>query len=483
LLRAVDVLVLKTPTRRFTAEEIAVVRAFVRRGGGLLLIGDHTNLLGMSSFLNEIAAPFGIRFRYDGSNAYSSGYFSWFRPPWLFAHPIVEGVPPVRFLTSCTLEHSPGVERVMISHDVMSDPIDYSKPSFFGKLLPNPRNGFGLFPLAVARRHGQGRVVAFAESTTLSNFAAFQDGTAPFILRTLTYLNQTNRDGAAWRWMAGVAALLLFAWAVWQLARGSAAALVLALVPGGLAGYLGAGLALKGFHRWAFPAPPPRPLEEVAYFAGGPFNYHIPPAIGPWFRPEEYSFDGLFVMPQRFGAFPRLVPIPDLPAGRFRAAVAINPTDAVPAKDLRRLGEYVSAGGRLLVFQEPGRGERFLTNLLNHCHAHQRLFARQFTVPPLFTNAAAAANPVSPVHSSAMPPGALKAFSPQQLSWSAWSVASGAVHVVSDSSLFSRAWLGNVMGEPTEPQRRVYAIAFEVFGQVLGAIDRPAQKSEAGARR
>src|SRR5262249_36784457 len=155
----------------------------------------------------ELAGDFGIQFQLDASNAYSSGYFSSFQPPTLLAHSIVEGLPRVRFLTSCTLRYDPGVEPVIVAHDVISDPVDYSKPRFFGTLNPSPKNGFGLYPLAAARRFGRGRVLAFAESTTMSNFAVFQDATAPFFLRAVTYLNHTNRDLARARWGLGALAV------------------------------------------------------------------------------------------------------------------------------------------------------------------------------------------------------------------------------------------------------------------------------------
>ncbi len=492
LLRNLAVLVLKTPTKRFTSEEIAIVVSFLREGGGLLLIGDHTNLLGMGSFLNELAGRFGIQFQLDGSNAYSSGYFSSFEAPWLLAHPIVDGLPKVRFLTSCTLRYDPGVDPVMIAQDVISDPVDYSKPSFFGKLNPSPRNGFGLYPLAVALRFGQGRVVAFAESTTMSNFALFQDGTASFFLRVLTYLNHTNRNLALVRWGLGTAAFGLIGLALWQLGRAGRAALLFAVSIAGVAGYLAAGVTLKILNSAAWTTPASvRPLPCVAYLAAPGFNYDIPPAIGPSFVPEAYSFDGLFVVPQRFGAFPALTTASGVSSSRYRAVLAINPTDAIPASDLHRLADYVSAGGRLLVLQEPGRSETFVTNLLARTRNFRLLFERTFTLPSLITNAAAISNAlamsnsmtnsntVGPTNAAPLPATVVEALKPRPLSWTAWSVQSGTVHVLSDSTLFSRAWMGNVMAEPSEPQRRVYELLFAVFRELLGTIERPPSKPEA----
>ncbi|MGQ0568273.1 MAG: hypothetical protein ACT4P5_01890, partial [Armatimonadota bacterium] len=64
-LRDTDVVIVKTPTAPYDADTIARLERFVRRGGGLYLIGDHTNLFGMSAVLNAVAAPYGIAFLHD----------------------------------------------------------------------------------------------------------------------------------------------------------------------------------------------------------------------------------------------------------------------------------------------------------------------------------------------------------------------------------------------------------------------------------
>ena len=492
LLRDCEVLVLKTPSRRYTSEEVAAMVAFVRRGGGLLLIGDHTNLLGMSSFLNELASNFGIEFRYDASNTYSTGYFSSFRPYRLFAHPIVQGLPQVNFLTTCTLRHPLASESVMLGHDLLSDPIDYSKPSFFGKLVPTPKNGFGLFALAVARRFGQGRVVAFADSTGMSNFAAFQDGTASFYLRMIEYLNQTNGSDRLVKWCLGGAAALLLAWGLWRLAAGGIAKLCATCVAGGLTGYLAAGLALVAFNVWSFPpARPIRPPPRIAYLAGPHFNYDIPPAIGPSYIPLEEAFDGLFVMPQRFGIFPLLTNLRGLDRDRFSSVVAINPRDDMPADEIVGLTRFMSGGGRLLVFDEPPSSGAVVRTLAAG-PGSQLLFERTFALPPLITNSFAfatnvplAAADLSPTNAAALlsprlitnsmvlPPLLAAQLRTNTVKYSAWKVGSGKLYVVSSSAMFSRFWLGNVMGEPSEPQRRAYEAAFEVFRKFLEPCQRP----------
>jgi hypothetical protein len=496
LLADCDVLVLKTPTHRYSAAEIAAVLAFVKRGGGLLLIGDHTNLLGMSSFLNEIAAQLGIEFCYDASNAYSSGFFSNYEPPWLFAHPIVQGLERVNFLTTCTLKHGLSVKPVMIGHDLLADPIDYSKPSFFGKLKPSPRNGFGLFPLAVAGRAERGRVVAFADSTTMSNFAAFLDDTATYYLRVVQYLNQTNADDGWLKGTLGAAGLLLiglgFAW----LARGGPATGCTGLVVAGLTGYLVAGVSLRFLNSLACSPPhPSRPTPRVAYLTGPHLRYDIPPAIGPSWVPLDQAFDSLFVVPQRFGKFPLLAPVDKLDPSRFSFGVAINPADDMPAGEVAQLTRFIRAGGSLLVFQEPACTGTVAQKLTTAPGA-TRLFEHELTLPPLVSNTLSLTLPSSLGPTNAAWPTnagilltqtrsnsvAIPARLPYEMvtnkvTYSAWKVDAGKLYLVSNSALFSRWWLGNVMAEPNAAQRSAYNSLFAVFREFFGDVDQSKQSA------
>ena len=60
-----DVLVIKTPTSRYSQNEVNTIARFVEQGGSLLLIGDHTNVFNMNTYLNDIARHFDFTFRND----------------------------------------------------------------------------------------------------------------------------------------------------------------------------------------------------------------------------------------------------------------------------------------------------------------------------------------------------------------------------------------------------------------------------------
>ena len=64
-LAALDVLILKVSTERYQPAEIDAVVRFVARGGGVLFIGEHTDVFGTGYNLNSITRRFGFEYRYD----------------------------------------------------------------------------------------------------------------------------------------------------------------------------------------------------------------------------------------------------------------------------------------------------------------------------------------------------------------------------------------------------------------------------------
>ena len=66
-LGAADILMVKTPTQAYSADEIAGIRRFVENGGGLWLIGDHTDVFGTTTYGNPLASGFGLRFVPDAT--------------------------------------------------------------------------------------------------------------------------------------------------------------------------------------------------------------------------------------------------------------------------------------------------------------------------------------------------------------------------------------------------------------------------------
>ena len=193
LLENYDILILKCPTSLYSDEEIYDIVSFVENGGGLYLIGDHTNVFGMNFYLNFISEKFGITFNTDATYDLNSGMTSSYKPDTLFPHVIVQNVDEFDFLTSCTLTAPLTSENVIIGNQILGELGTYSTENFFR--ISDRKSldlEYGLLLQVAAVKYGKGRVLAFTDSTCFSNFCMFMDGYKDFNLGAIEYLNREN---------------------------------------------------------------------------------------------------------------------------------------------------------------------------------------------------------------------------------------------------------------------------------------------------
>lgn len=194
--------------RRFTKEEIGLVHEFVRGGGGLFLIGDHTNVFGSASNMNELCEPFGFEFRDDvlfdldedfhqvidaprpGNSLWHGMSFLKLRGP--------TSIRPTSVWTRPVYQvgHSKSVRAI------------YSVNNFYPPPHDDPKMKSGTFCVSAASRYGRGRVVAWADSTIFSNFEIFYPGKYEYLLNTTNWLN--HRDSIVPSMGRRMAPLVLF---------------------------------------------------------------------------------------------------------------------------------------------------------------------------------------------------------------------------------------------------------------------------------
>lgn len=451
-----SVLVLKTPSVKYSAEEIESIRNYLEGGGGVFLLGDHTNLLGMNAFLNEISGKYGIRFNYDSSNRFSDGYFSEYRPSFGGLHPVVAGIGYFRFLTSCTLDAPLLCERVMICGDVFSDKIDYSKPSFFGDSIVEPDDDFGLAVLGAARKVGKGRLLLFAESTVFSNFCLFIDGHDRFFLNAINFLQRQNHWGYALNWLfaggAGVLILLAFFRSRGRLKSLALWASLFLLLGTGVGGKFWGTL-----NRVHYALPPPRCPQTRVAFLDRHTEFYLPPALGTPVIPFDVSFDSFFVSMQRLGLFPfRSRSLEE--CEEASAIVIINPVEEFSPAELKRLCDYVKAGGNLFVTDTIYNKKPHLGRLLSPFGVDVRRTTRQIELPDPVTRAWELPRDGGDGKGSrdgGESPGILKFLCKQY--------GEGVIAVAVDSQFFCRSFLGSSLDKEERNRRRVYDLIYEIF--------------------
>ena len=160
-----------TPTQPFTPVEISQLKSWVRRGGRLVIVADHTDYLGHARCLNELLAGSGLDIRY--------GSFL----PEIGVAESSQGWLGERILTKTpTIATGSGMMPLMTAKGYFEPP-DYSRPGFFGPCSPSVDDKFGRHMTGGCARLGMGTIVFWGDSTLFSNFSIFQPDSIALLAR------------------------------------------------------------------------------------------------------------------------------------------------------------------------------------------------------------------------------------------------------------------------------------------------------------
>jgi hypothetical protein len=351
LLSRYDILVIKTPEETIPDREAEAIDRFVRRGGGLLLVGDHTNLLGMGTHLNALSAKYGIRFRYDSvSDGATGGFVNYSGPP-IGRHVGALHVDHLEFMTSCSLQLSGTAEAVLAVDGCRREPHDYASSSFFGRHGPHPEMEHGRAVLAATVRVGEGRIAAFTDSTVWSSFAVFDKDREKLAMDLVRLLNRKDSPYELPIRIVAVVALIAAFFSVGTFIRSGLAITAVFFALSGL--WLGIGIS-EHIHRRAYAWPLPNsPVDEVTFlWQGGACAF--PPVLGSLGSLQaNQCFDTMLVSIQRVGLVPRVAySYEELLRPNTRAIFAVSPVDAPPAGVIERLKIFVREGGNLVVVDD-----------------------------------------------------------------------------------------------------------------------------------
>jgi hypothetical protein len=369
-LDGIDVLLIKVPTRPFAVAEVESIVQFVRRGGGLLLIGEHTNFRRSSTFMNPIARRFGFHFRTDNVYSMRGKIYEIPYDASLVPHPIVQHARTLNFATPCSIAAEPYSGRAVIRGLALKNlPANYHA---WENYMPAPgdraETRYGPFVQLWATRYGNGRVVAFTDSTVFSNFSAFEPDTAELMLGMVDWLNRRPPpiDPRPWLILAGGALLAAGVW----LARPATGNWVL-LVAAGLCGWAMAVVGARAVHAAFMPLPEERqektdlpeevrqktdvvidqtvcrtPLPVSGFIAGGSDTYGI---FERWILRLGYFTSRRDATRGERDVFGE------------ELLVFLNPNHPFDEAFQQRLIDYVSGGGKVLIIESP----------LENRHAHE----------------------------------------------------------------------------------------------------------------
>jgi len=347
-----DVLLIKTPTAPYSTDEIAAIERFVARGGGLLLIGEHTDVFKSSSFLNEITKKFGFKFRLDLLFSVGNPYVQFYEPPRV-PHPIVQHLPRMHFAVSCSIDPGSSLGRAAVrGTGLWNLPPEYHTENFFPEAEYRPEMRWGAFIQLWTMRYGAGRVAAWTDSTIFSNFSAFEPGKAELMLGMLDWLNRRSlldRAGAWWSvvGLLGVLAAAALASGLRLAHRQAIGGIVVAAAA--LAGITAGSAAVAAFHRHAMPSlKPVRPMIRVVLDRT---VSDVPLSRGGFTQENGLGY-GLFEQ-----WIPRLGYFTARRSGKAAfdgdVLIILCPQKSVSEDYREALVDFVSEGGKLLVLDSP----------------------------------------------------------------------------------------------------------------------------------
>ncbi|MCX6661077.1 MAG: hypothetical protein NTY91_00830 [Euryarchaeota archaeon] len=479
LLRRYDILILKCPTESYTTQEVQSIKDFVEQGGGLYLIGDHTNVFGMNTFLNQVSEEFGLRYKTDATYELGTGDLSTYTPDLFFSHPVMRHVTQFDFMTSCTLEPtslsaSMRMENIIIGNQIISEPGTYSTENFFRESIASPDSECGYLLQAAAIKYGAGRVVAFTDSTVFSSFCLFTDGYPSFNLGVMDYLNRTNSSTSL--------NIILFAFSITffisllLLLRNNKKMMVLwmFLFAGLLAFSTAAPLC---FYLTNLSYPQPMALTDYPHLCFEQQHSSMNISVKPTASLGENSnnYGTFFVWTQRVGAVPSFAPTLNDATRSGDIIVIINPTGPFTEADVHLLTTFFEKGGRLLLVDSIRNPQSTANELLgsfgiwittttvdhmllsNESENTSQISVGNITSPSLIITGGDTllTNDKNETYATVI----------DFLNTTTGDV--GRLVVVVDSYSFSDALMGGTFTEPTEQQRHIYDTEFFLLRKVL----------------
>ena len=316
----ISVLIIETPEDEYTSGEIEAITEFVERGGGLFVLGDHTNIMNCYLTLNPLLHKFGLHLNFDYSMLWEPHFAS------------LAGFDSVEETAGATLriDRMDALVFYSLKYTTWADLGDWQATHhvYMGDIAPQKNEDYGVLPICAAVNYHKGRVVAIANSDSFGGASLLYN--YEFIARLIKYLDHENsffRD----TWFR----LLLLPFILFGVVRVRSLALkpfvfslaivlilvqVQALVPVGA-----------------------MPQNNLIALDVGHAN------VEGYGSPHQYKNVFFAMFAQHYGFNPVLVQDVPKDIQRYKAYVTMGPGLPFSEEEVNRLTEYVENGGFLLV--------------------------------------------------------------------------------------------------------------------------------------
>ena len=172
MLKGVDVLFIINPQTNWTRVDLDAIWHHVAEGHGLVVLGDHTDVVGTQQSLNDLLKPVGISFNFDAGLFFKH---EWKNCMWVLSNPVTRHL------------YAPNSHRIAIgatlkcegvSHPVIVGKYGFSdwgnrwnaSGAYLGDYRYSADENIGNVPLMAEAEYGRGRVLVFGDTSPFQNF-------------------------------------------------------------------------------------------------------------------------------------------------------------------------------------------------------------------------------------------------------------------------------------------------------------------------
>lgn len=419
-----DVLVMINLNRQLKKAELFSVWEFVRHGGGLLLLGDHTDIAGSMKQFNRVLARVPLSFRFDSA---MPARYTWDTLLATRPHPAVAGFARAlgrSWWVGASLDCQYPARPLVVGKYCYSDPGDHAnvQHAYLGNRRYEYGEPRGDLVLAAAVPCGRGEIIACGDTSAFHNTVFMT--THAFVRHCLLYLAGGTRGGffetdRAWQ-AAGAAGLLV---------AGAAVCGAPAVIPLGAVAVLAAMLTVPGQCMPDVDAIPPS-LPTVLIDR----SHHNRFDLMSW---QDDSIGGLKNNVHRNGLWPFLLHDLDDPAlAGARALIIIAPARHYDAGDIAAVRTFAAAGGAVLICAGHEESEPVRELLSDFGFSIENVPLGRATAKPVIDGTARTVlfHEAWPVADQGAPPAAVLAESMGYAVARQRKIGSGSVTVIGDSS-------------------------------------------------
>mgnify|MGYP001291720438 CR=1 FL=1 len=350
-----DVILLKIPTKPYSENVIKQLVTFVNRGGGLWVIGDHTNVFGSTTYLNPLLRYFGIKLNQEAVYHNVHGSFNSIYTGPLIKHPILYHVPLFLYATPTSIQVvNPAIRIVDPGLTSKSYAASYTKENFFPDTKPDLNIIFGLNPSIVAGNYGRGRIAVMGDSTPFSNFFMYLPGKTELALSIINWLNHERPP-----FFLKLLLFLLLVFLIYQFMRLykrinlKNRALVWP-VTFGIVSLIISVSVINYLNKVSCVLPKEKnPLIKVG-FPEKFTSIYLP--FREWQTDESKNYSTFYIWGQRVGLCNRYYFELDQAISESKALFLLQPKNKFEKNDIAKLDTYLKEGGKVFFFDHGGDG-------------------------------------------------------------------------------------------------------------------------------